>query len=436
METSGYEKVSFLSGSISGHASNNSTFNKQVESSNLLEDIDWYWGSITKEEASIKLMDKKDGFFLVRNSRNPGEYTLTVRKNSANRLIRIFCINGKYGLNNPAKFDSVIDLIEYYRRHSLAEFNIKLDINLKYPLSRISHMMDSEKIILLLNNLSEEIKLKNELFKKIELEFSFNSNTYDEINVVFESQVLLTDLLKEHNSCMKTFIKSGVFPEIISQNKIVFESLLITEQKKLSEFDCKLDFQRSRYTEYQTKLSLLRGELNSLLNQREEYKSWLVENGIPQNELDANLSEFNLDEEIYGSNVETLNMLQSNKSLSSRKKDLDTLIPKKFSTNSWLANENLNRLDAQKKFIDKGNIDGSFIVRTSKSPKSPDHLYTLELMYKDKVYRIKILNKLGFYQLEVGPGFQCLEELINYYTIHSFKEYLHSLDILLKHPLL
>lgn len=63
------------------------------------------------------------------------------RKSGANKLVKIYHRNGKYGfVETQMDFNSVNELIEYYRSNSLGRHNKSLDINLKYPMSRISQV--------------------------------------------------------------------------------------------------------------------------------------------------------------------------------------------------------------------------------------------------------------------------------------------------------
>ena len=72
-------------------------------------------------------------------------HTKLYRIGGVNRLFHIMHRNGLYDFAEPLEFHSVVELIEYYREHSLASYSPKLDITLQRPLSRFK--MEQEESV-------------------------------------------------------------------------------------------------------------------------------------------------------------------------------------------------------------------------------------------------------------------------------------------------
>uniref|UniRef100_A0AAF5PHZ4 SH2 domain-containing protein n=1 Tax=Wuchereria bancrofti TaxID=6293 RepID=A0AAF5PHZ4_WUCBA len=110
---------------------------KEEDCTHGLQQQEWYWANASKEEIASAICDCPNGTFCVRDASTRGDYTLTLRYGERNRLIRIIVAGEHCGFTEDMlKFESVVSLIDYYRRNSLLEYNRQLSTELLYPLRK------------------------------------------------------------------------------------------------------------------------------------------------------------------------------------------------------------------------------------------------------------------------------------------------------------
>lgn len=83
----------------------------------------WFHGPLSAKEAEKLVLEKgKNGSFLVRQSQSkPGDYVLSVRTDDKVTHVMIRCQDGKYDVGGGEQFDSLTDLVEFYKKNPMVE---------------------------------------------------------------------------------------------------------------------------------------------------------------------------------------------------------------------------------------------------------------------------------------------------------------------------
>ncbi|KAK3921163.1 Tyrosine-protein phosphatase non-receptor type 11 [Frankliniella fusca] len=94
----------------------------------------WFHGHLSGKDAEKLILDKgKNGSFLVRESQSkPGDYVLSVRTDDKVTHVMIRCHEKFYDVGGGMKFDSLSELIEYYKKNPMVETSGTV-VHLKQP---------------------------------------------------------------------------------------------------------------------------------------------------------------------------------------------------------------------------------------------------------------------------------------------------------------
>ncbi|KAF4789607.1 Guanine nucleotide exchange factor VAV3 [Turdus rufiventris] len=94
----------------------------------------WFAGAMERLQAESELINRVNSTYLVRHrTKESGEYAISIKYNNEVKHIKILARDGYFHIAENRKFKNLMELVEYYKHHSLKEGFRSLDTTLQFP---------------------------------------------------------------------------------------------------------------------------------------------------------------------------------------------------------------------------------------------------------------------------------------------------------------